>query len=163
MSWSKRELVTAALDEIGIQGYEFDVSPEEDATMLRRLDAMMGVWEGKGIRVGYNFPASAGESNPDDDSGLPDMANEPVFLNLGIRAAPSYGKAVSPDTKANAKDGYDTLLRIAAYPSQQQMPNTLPRGAGNKPWRTTNNAFFNRPNLDPLQITQGGDLRVLPE
>lgn len=163
MSWTKRELITAGLDEIGIQGYEFDVSPEEDATALRRLDTMMAVWEGKGIRVGYNFPATPGDSNPDDDSGLPDMAVEPAYLALGIRMAPSYGKAVSPDTKINARAGYETLLRLAAYPPQQQLPNTLPRGAGNKPWRTTNTEFFNRPDLDPLRITQGGDLRVLPE
>lgn len=163
MSWTKRMLLVGALEEIGIQGHEFDVSPEEDQTALRRLDTMMAMWEGRGVRVGYRFPTSPEGSELDDDSGIPDSAVEPVCLNLGIRLAPGYGKTVSPDTKVNAKQGYDALLWAAAQPIQQQFPQTLPRGAGNKPWTTDNWRFYPQPDCDPLRITQGGDLKVLPE
>lgn len=161
--WTKRQLVSKAHGEIALAGYEFDITAEEQNDALERLDAMLGTWEGKQIRLGYRFPATPEDSDLDDVSGLPDMANEAVYLNLAIRLAPSFGKQLSNSTLAAAKDAYDTLLVTAAFPTQQQMPNTMPRGAGNKPWRTANTPFFPRPDTNPLQVTEGGDLRVLPE
>ncbi len=161
MSWSKRQLVDEAFGEIAMQGYEFDISPEEQQTALRRLDSMMATWEAKGIRIGYAFPSGPDDSDLDTDSGLPDGAIEAVYSSLAVRIAPGFGKQVSSDTKTAAKDGYATLLWIAAQPIEQQLPNTLPRGAGNKPWRNTSSPFFPVPSDDPLAITQGGDLEFL--
>lgn len=160
--WTKRELLLEAFAEIGLASYDFDLQPDEVQTALRRLDTMMATWEAKGVRVGYSFPATPGDSDPDDISGLPDMAVETVYLNLAVRLGPGFGKVISPDTKAAARSGYDALLTAAAFPIEQQFPNTMPRGAGNKPWRYQR-PFMPNPDLDPLRIAQGGDLNILPE
>lgn len=161
MAWTKRQLVADALGEIGIANYEFDVTPDEQLMVLRRMDTMMATWEARGVRVGYLFPATPGASDPDDDSGLPDSANETVFLNLAIRVAPSFGKTVSADTKKSARDGWDLLLIAAAQPIPQQLPSTLPRGAGQKSWRAQNQPFFPQPSTDALVVGPGSDLDIL--
>jgi hypothetical protein len=163
MSWTKRQLVDEALAGIGVASYDFDITPEERQRALRLMDSMLATWEKKGARLGYTFPSSPDDSDLDDDSGLPDSANETVYSNLSIRLAPGYGKQIAPATARIARDGYDALLWAAAYPTQQQMPNTMPRGAGNKPWRTANQPFFPTPDTNPLRISQGGDLDILPE
>jgi hypothetical protein len=161
MSWTKRQLAADALAAVGLADYEFDVTPDERQMVIRRLDAMMATWEARGVRVGYLFPATADGSDPDDDSGLPDSAAETVFLNLAIRVAPSFGKTVSQELKTSARDGWDLLLLPAARPIEQQLPSTLPRGAGQKPWRAQNQPFFPRPDTDPMQVGPGGDLDIL--
>ncbi len=161
--WSKRQLIEEAYAELALADYVFDLTPEEQQTALRRLDAMLATWEAKGVRVGYAFPSSPADSDLDTPSGLPDSAVETVFLNLATRLAPGSGKAIASSTRKAASDGYDTLLWAAARPQQQQLPNTLPRGAGNKPWRTVNQPFFPTPSAEPIAITPGGDLDILPE
>lgn len=157
MSWTKGQIVEQMLAEIGLSDYVFNVVPEERQSALRRLDAMLATWDGKGIRLGYPLPSTADGSNLDDDSGLPDVAIEAVIANGAMRIAPSYGKTVSAQTMTAAKEGYNTLLARATFPPQQQFPNTLPRGAGNKYWR----GGFPRPFMptpaDPIVASQGGD------
>lgn len=155
MGWTKGELVDEAYGEIALAGYVFDIGPEARQTGLRRLDAMMAQWNAVGIRLGYALPSSPTASDIDADSGLPDSATEAVFMNLAIRIASSVGKSVTQDTRNTAKSGYDTLMSRAAFPPQQQLPNTLPQGSGNKPWRR-NGPFMPTP-VDPLLGTEGGD------
>jgi hypothetical protein len=50
-----------------------------------------------------------------------------------------------PETKITAKTAYNTLLSRATYPVEQQFPNTVPSGAGNKPWRVYDNPFLASP------------------
>lgn len=161
--WTKRQIVEEAFAELALAGYVFDLSAEELQTALRRLDSMMATWEAKGVRVGYAMPSGPTTSSLDSASGLPDSAVETVYLNLAIRLAAGFGKQVSPDTRKSARDGYDTLLWAAARPIEQQLPSTMPRGAGQKPWRTTDNPFFQPPDDSPLGIAPGGDLDILPE
>lgn len=159
MSYTKRELIAEALAELGL-GADFDISPDEQQAALRKLDAMMAVWDGKGIRLGYPLPAAPADSELDQDSNIPDSAIEPVALNLAMRLAPSYGKTVSVDTRRAASEGMDRLLIAAAQPLPPQQPNTMPRGAGNKPWRPLSSPFFPKPTSDPMQVTSGGDLNI---
>jgi len=154
--WTKRQLCNEALGELAIQGYEFDIRPEELASAVRRLDTLMATWESKGIQLGYAFPASLDESDPDTLSGVPDYAVEAVYLNLAIRLAPGYGKQVSPDTKKAAGEAYMQLLWSAASPLQQPQPNTLPRGAGNKPWTIQRQPFLPGESTDQLPAECGG-------
>jgi len=156
MGWTKGELVDEAFGEIALQGYVFDVGPEAREGGLRRLDAMLAQWNAVGIRLGYALPSSPSTSDIDAQSGLPDSAVEAVFMNLAIRIASGHGKVLSQDTRNTAKSGYDTLMSRAAFPPQQQLPNTLPQGAGNKPWRRSDSPFMPTP-VDPLLGTQGGD------
>lgn len=158
MGYSKRQFVAAAFEEIGLASYVFDLSPEQLQSALRRLDAMMADWNGKGIRLGYPLPGSPQDSDLDEPTLVPDSANQAILTNLAIRIAPSYGKVVMPETKAVAKDSYNTLLQRATMPPEQQLPATMPAGAGNKPWRVYDNPFI-RPPVDPVDAGPDGPLQ----
>lgn len=160
MSWTKGEIVDEALAELALASEVWDIQPEERQRALRRLEAMLATWEAKGIKLGYAMPATGNGSSLNDASGLPDAANETVLLNLAIRLGPSYGKSVRPESAVSARQGYDTLLWYAAQPQRQQFPNTLPLGAGNKPWRRTNRPFMPRPDPSPLDQALGGNLAI---
>jgi len=71
--------------------------------------------------------------------------------------APSYGKQVAIETKVSAKQGYDVLLQRATVPPEQQLPGSLPSGAGNKPWRVYDGPFI-RPPVDPVTVGPDGPL-----
>lgn len=157
--WTKRELAQEAFGELALAGFDFDITPEELQGAIRKMDTMLAVWEGKGIRIGYAFPATPSETDPDQESGIPDMAVEPVYMNLAVRLAAGYGKQVTPITRKSAREGYDTLLWRAAYPQQQQLPSTLPKGQGNKPWTIFTDPFFPGPVDDPLPV-ESGDLNI---
>jgi hypothetical protein len=157
MGWTKRQFVTQAFEEIGLAAYVFDLTPEQLQSALNRLDSMMASWNAKGIRLGYPIPASPQDSDLDEATNVPDSANEAVYLNLGIRIAPGFGKAVAMETKASAKAAYDTLMSLAAMPPEQQMPGTMPSGAGNKPWRVYDDPFLRKP-VDPLLAGNDGPI-----
>lgn len=149
MSWTKRQLVEAAFEEIGYAAYTFDLQPEQLQSALRKLDSMLAQWNATGVRLGYPVPTEADGSDLDQDSNLPDAANEAVFLNLALRIASSVGKAPAMETKTNAKNAYDRLMAIAAQPGRMQFPDTLPAGAGSKSWRYEDDPFVRKP-ADPL-------------
>lgn len=158
MSYTKRQFVTAAFEEIGLASYVFDLQPQDLQTALRRLDAMMAEWNAKGIRLGYPIPSNPQQSDLDEETFVPDSANEAVITNLGIRIGPGFGKAVSMDTKLVAKQGYNTLLSRAAIPPVQQLPSTMPSGQGNKPWRVYDDPFI-RPPIDPATAGPDGPIQ----
>lgn len=157
MGWTKRQFVTQAFEEIGLAAYVFDLTPEQLQSALRRLDSMMASWNAKGIRLGYPIPSNPTDSDLDEQTNVPDSANEAIYTNLGVRLAPSFGKTVSPDAKGIAKTTYDTLMSRAALPPEQQLPGTMPSGAGNKPWRTYDDPFLRKP-VDPVLAGQDGTI-----
>ena len=158
MGYSKRQFVAAAFEEIGLASYAFDLQPQQFESALRRMDAMMASWNALGIRLGYPLPSSPQFSDLDAQSEVPDSANEAIITNLAVKLAPSYGKQVMPDTKATAKETYNTLLSRAAVPMEQQLPSTMPSGAGNKPWRVYDDPFL-RPPVDPVLAGQDGPIQ----
>lgn len=158
MGYSKRQFVSAAFEEIGLASYAFDLQPQQFESALRRLDAMMADWNGKGIRLGYPLPSSPQFSDLDAQSEVPDSANEAIITNLATRIAPSYGKQVMPQTMVTARNAYQTLLSRATMPFEQQLPGTMPSGAGNKPWRVYDDPFLRRP-VDPLLAGQDGQIQ----
>lgn len=150
MAWTKRQFITQAFEEIGLAAYVFDLTPEQLQSALRRMDAMVGGWNANGVRINYPLSSTPQSSNLDDDSGVPDFANEAIYLGLAVRLAPSFGKTVAPETKAFADMAYSNMANQVAIPTpERQLPHTMPRGAGTKPWRNFNNPFVNRPQ-DPI-------------
>jgi hypothetical protein len=156
MGWTKREFVVQAFEEIGYASYVYDLQPEQLELALRRLDSMVATWNSKGIRLGYPMPANPGESSLDDDTEVPDYANEAIYVNLAVRIAGTVGKTLSPDTRINGAQLYKSLLREAARPMKMQLPSTMPSGAGNKGWRY-DDAFLNEPS-DPLLAGDDGPI-----
>lgn len=153
MGWTKRQFVTQAFDEIGLASYVFDLTPEQLQFALVRLDTMIASWNALGIRLGYPLPSSPQDSDLDEQTDVPDSSNEAIYTNLAIKLAPSYGKQVMTDTKITAKASYNTLLSRAALPMEQQLPGTMPAGAGNKSWRNYDDPFIRRP-IDPVLAGQ---------
>ena len=151
MAYTKRDIINMAFGEIGLAEYVFDLQPQQLEGALRRLDAMMATWNGKGIRIGYPLPSSPGSSDLDQETDVPDAALEAMALNLAVRIAPGYGKEVSPGTKASAKGAYNQLMAQAAMPFEMQLDSmAIPAGAGNKHWRSRKDPFL-APPTDPLQ------------
>ena len=117
MGYSKRQFCVAAFEEIGLASYVFDLQPQDLESALRRLDAMMADWNGKGIRLAYPLPGSPENSDINAESEVPDSANEAIITNLAMRLAPSYGKQVMPMTMATVKSAYNTLVsRAPSWP-----------------------------------------------
>ncbi|WP_323141287.1 packaged DNA stabilization gp4 family protein [Massilia phyllosphaerae] len=155
--WTKQQLVEKAFLVIGLASYTYDIPPELMEAALQDLDTMMASWASKGINLGYLLPAIPDDSNLDDASGIPDDAVEPVYMNLAVKLAPGRGKTLAAETKLSAKQGFDRLLGVAARAAARQvpMPNTMPRGAGNKPWRGCSPFFPGA--ADTLDVAGGGD------
>ena len=135
MSWTKRQIITEAYAELALAGYNFDLQPEELQTALRKLDAMMATWAGRGVEVGYAFGASPDASDLDQDSGLPLVATEAVYLGLAVALAAGMGKTLPRSTTLNAKTAYDGLLsyvanqEVCATPSRRAAPCPPPVAA----------------------------------
>ena len=131
MSYTKRQLIEAAMAEIGLASYAFDLMPEQRELALRRLDSMMAEWNTRGLRLGYPVPDNPADSDIDVDSNTPDAAWEAIITNLALRLAPSYGKQVNIETKVTARHALNTILSRASMPAEMKLP-AMPSGAGNK-------------------------------
>ena len=151
MGWTKRQFVEQAFEEIGLASYVFDLTPEQMNSALRRMDAMVAGWNANGVRINYPLPSSPDRASLDTDSGVPDFANEAIYLGLAVRLGPAYGKVASPETKMFADMAYSNMANQVAIPTpERQMPQTMPRGQGTKPWRNFNNPFVYAPQKDIL-------------
>ncbi len=154
MGWTKRQYIEAAFTEIGMTDYVFDLQPQDLQAALRRLDTMMADWYERGILLGYPLPGAPGASDLDEQTSVPDRANEAIITNLACKIAPSYGRQVMPATMISAREALNTILVRAARPGRMQYPNQTPAGAGNKYW-----GMFWGPFLRPPQdeVTEAGN------
>ena len=157
--YTKREIVEAAFEEIGLAAYVYDLSPEQLQSGMRKLDRMVAVWNNRGIRLGYPLPSTSTGSDLDDDANVPDSANQALILNLAIQIAPSFGKVVSPDTRVGAKQALQGLLNKSTFPIERQLPGSMPAGAGRKLWRNRSGAFIDDPP-DTLDVGPDGELEL---
>lgn len=159
MSWTKKQLIEAAFEEIGLANYIFDLEPEQLQSACRRMDAMMSSWEALGIHVGYVSSDTPSSADINAQSGVPSYANSAIFLNLALAIAPMIGKNVSNETTLGAKKAYLTMLsKSMASPMEYQMPATLPRGAGQKQY---NSRPFVNPPQNRLETGPDGELELI--
>lgn len=157
MSWTKGQIAAQAFADLALAGYVFDLSPEAQIDAVQKLDAMMALWDVKGIRVGYEATQDSGNSDPDQESGIPDWCNEAASANLALRICSGFGKTPSSELKTIAKDGYDTVLaKCLSTPPEMQYPSTMPRGAGYRLGRPYY-PFMPRP-VDPVEAGPDGPL-----
>jgi hypothetical protein len=131
MSWTKKEFIIKAFEQIGFGSYVYDLEPEQFQSALSSLDSMMAGWNARGIRVGYPLVNSPNASNLDDDTSVPDAAFEAIYSNLAIRIAPNFGKQIQQETRFIAKQSYDFLVGKLAMPNEMQFDAHTPSGAGN--------------------------------
>lgn len=127
----KREILRRAFSKIGLQDYEFSLTPEEITDALDELNAMMR--EHPFSLLVYNF-SDYGSGRPEDISGIPDAHIGVVGDQLAIRIAPNNGKAISPDAlRAMARSWMLFQSQMATIPTAKLAPNTV-RGTGNQWW-----------------------------
>lgn len=157
MAWTKRQYITEAYTEIGLADYVYDLTPAELQTALRRLDTMMADWESRGIRVSYPMAGTPGASDIDADTACPEKASTAIITNLAIQLAPALGKQVSQGTTATARATLSQLATSTMTIPEMQFPASLPRGAGQKPWRGYGNPFTPAPT-SPVAAGPDGDI-----
>lgn len=145
MSWTKRQFIVTAFEEIGIASYNYDLQPEMLDIALKRMDSMIASWNSKGIRLGYPIADNPDSSNIDDKTEVPDSANEAIYLNLAERIAPTFGKQVSQDLKQSAFFAYNAMLNKSPEIPEMQFNQTIPAGAGNK-WRRNYSPMLRKPD-----------------
>lgn len=131
MAWTKRQLAADAFAELALAGYTFDITPDEQATAIGLMDRMVGGWGAK-VSLEYAFPATPGQSDPDDDSGLTDAQADAVVQNLAVRLCGHYGKQPPLTLLQSAKTGLNDLMAAASTPTTQLLPGGVPLGAGHK-------------------------------
>lgn len=148
VSWTKRQLVRQAFSVIGLADYDFDLQAEQLQNAMYLMDSMVAVWNAKGVLLSYPLPTSPENADLDDESNIPDRANEAVYLNLALRIAPTLGRPVMPELKQSAWYAYNNLLSWALQPQEMNLPHTMPRGQGNKPYRYDGDNFLDR-KADP--------------
>lgn len=163
MGWKKSRLVQKAYGAFGLQAMAFSLTPEMQGDACDILDAMMAAWGTQyGIRIGYNNGSNSatGVPNPDQDSNLPDHANEAVYLGLADRLADTIGKQLSVRMVIRGQLTFDTLVswcQSNSIPNMQYRRNT-PSGAGNKPYQTGASPIFIQSPVDQLETGADGFL-----
>lgn len=133
----KRDIIQLAYEECGQAGYEFELTPEEYASALRRLDALMAEWRDHyGICIGYNFP-DYGHGSPEDESGIPRADVNVVSTYLAMRIAPAIGKTMSGETRGALARSFEAFRAKHQRTPMQEMARGTPRGSGNRYWNNT--------------------------
>lgn len=154
MSWTKRQLITAAYRKLGIANYDFDLTPEQLQSACVDMDSLIASWEADGVHIGYASSDAPSTVDIDSDSGVPAYCNLAIYLNLAMLLAADYGKNITPDFQKKAEQAYKTMLLKSMPPVMEyQMPSTMPRGAGQKnyDWPYVN------PPTDPLETGPEGE------
>lgn len=127
MGMPKRLVVTEAFTELGLAQYAFDIGPEELQAALRKLDAMMAMWDGKGVHIGYVGGDGQGDINA--ETGVPAWADDAIISNLAVRLAPQFGKTVAPETRQAAMVAFNVVQAKTAQSKVRSLPGYA--GAGN--------------------------------
>lgn len=96
---AKGSLVEGAYEYCGLNGSEYERTPEEISTGMRHLNGLMARLLSSGIDLGFDFPVY-GNGLPEELSGIPTGAAEPVMALLAQRLAPALGGTLSGDAKA---------------------------------------------------------------
>ena len=151
----KGDLVQGAYEQLKIWGLTVSAVPEETQLALKRLNGMLLHWESKGIYLGW----VVGDDSPNDESGLPDWAQEAVFTNLALKLMPAYGKT---PTQLDVMQARESLLAISLSDfSNMEYPDTMPVGAGNQRYGYSSRRFFVESDPDAgVQSNAGEDINL---
>ena len=161
MSYTKRQLIDGAMDEIGLGQSAFGIEPDQLESALRRLDSMMAEWDTQGIKLGFPIPYEPSQSSLDQISNIPAGANEAVICNLAMKLSPGFGKVVMRETKVSAKTAFISMLNLCGIsdPTQKNLPGAMPLGQGNRRYFRD---YYNRFTRNPVdQSDDPSDLHYL--
>lgn len=133
-STTKRQLIEQMYLECGLNGWEYDISPEETDRALIRLDALMWELSGRGIDIGYNFPLAIGQGDLSDELGCPDQA----FFGLAVlgaeRLCPTMGKTQSKESRIALASAMKAVRNAGTLAPSMKPGRSTPLGSGNGRW-----------------------------
>ena len=139
-----REIVSDAMEEIGVKTAEIELTSDELQAGIRRCNDMLTEWADIGTLYGYTEVL-----NGDDVVDIDRNAVGTVKYNLAIRCAPSFQKLITPALQFLADSTLNTLLASVTDLSNIAYPDTLPLGSGNEcPSNDTDIRFFENNKLD---------------
>lgn len=142
------DLVKDALQELLVQAVESPIEPDEMQTGIRYLNRMMAEFKANGVDIGYT-PVTNQSDDVDVDAG----AYAPITVNLAVRLASQYDKAVPAPLASLAQSGVNTLIKLSTdYTTdwQANYPDTLPVGSGNRGGALYVDPFFQQPETDTV-------------
>jgi hypothetical protein len=123
---SKSSLIEGGYEYCGLNGFEYERTPEEMVTGLRHLNALMAEWLADGIDLGFDFPIY-GQGLLEEPSGVPDSACAAIHQALAQRLAPGLGASLSDDAKAAMALSFQSLrARTAAAPPSLVPAHRMP-------------------------------------
>lgn len=130
-----------AFTEIGLMSYQYDLEPEDAIKAVVTLDSIVA---GLNLPLSYNLTDNPSSADLNQDSGLPNWANEPIYLLLGVALCPRYGKVANQDLKARAQQAKSRMYTMTANTDIELPLNNVPSGQGNKTWNCTYYNFINQ-------------------
>lgn len=130
---TKRQLIKQAFSECAVNGWEYDIEPEEKSGALTRLDALMRELEAAGLSLSYTFPSGIGQGDLDDMLGCPDGAFHGLSVLLAQRLCPTMGKTMNAESRVALYEAKRAVRACAAYaPPSVTLGTNTPVGAGNR-------------------------------
>jgi P22 tail accessory factor len=126
---SKLSLVTMAIEECSLAGFDFETTPEEINRAMLLLDRMM--YEHPWSLLGFQH-VPYGTGLPSDDSGIPFDAAHTISVYLGMRMAPRFGASLSQEARAALARSYLLLQSQYAVIPKKAYPPKTQAGAGNR-------------------------------
>lgn len=119
------KLVARSLRLIQVIDAVQPVKPQDMASAIDALNAMVRRWEADGLALGWSPVAS-----PSDDVPIPDEAEEAVAYNLAIRLAPEFGVEPSLVVGGSALTFLSDLWRdqVVATPIRPLLDVPTPQG-----------------------------------
>ncbi len=133
---TKRQIVEMAYEECSLAGYEFNVTPQELFSGLRKLDALMAQWRQSSKDLNYNFPAKFGDGDLEDYSGIPDAAVNGAAISLAMAIAPAMGKQMSAESRGRLSKAMTVISALGAQRVCQGWGRSTVAGAGNRRFGT---------------------------
>ncbi len=132
---TKRDLIGQAYTECAINGWEYDIQPEELDKALTRLDMLASELTGRGIDISYNAPYAIGQGSLNDELGCPDQAFFGLAVLLAQRLCPTMGKTMGAESKMTLTAAMKAVRSAASslVPSMILARGT-PLGSGNRSW-----------------------------
>ena len=125
----KRNILEIAFENCGSAGFEFERTPEEYNSALRKLNVMMYEWPWN--LLNFNQP-TYGAGVVDDLSGIPNDTIGAVAMTLALRIAPTMGATLSPEASAELVRARSIVeANYSVIPTQYLGDDTVV-GAGNR-------------------------------
>ena len=121
------QIVNGTAEKLGVKTAEIPLEAVDYQLILTELNDMLSEWADSGIT-----PTFTEVSRATDIVNINRDAVGAVKINLAVRMAPAFGRAVTPALANSANTSYNRLLASVVYIGEVAYPDTLPLGSGNE-------------------------------